>query len=119
MPTPLTRQDLGAISDGVRNRILDRLISRRDVQMAADSARDRILNTINAFHVESQTLIRQSNGNSDQMWRKISALEGQIIAARQDIRTLNQTVNRLYEMQTQNMANILRNSEPAENNGGY
>ena len=117
MPTPLTRQDLSAISDGVKNKILDRLITRRDVQLAADNARDRILNTINAFHVESQTLIRQNNGQSDQMWRRIASLESQIMSARQDIRNLTQTVNRLYDSQTQQMNNILKATDPNENNG--
>lgn len=114
MPTPLTRQDLSAISDGVKNKILDRLITRRDVQLAADSARDRILNTVNAFHVESQTLIRHANGQSDQMWRRIAALEAQVVAVRQDIRTLNQTINRLYEMQNQQMVNNLKINEASE-----
>lgn len=112
MPAPLTRQDLAAISDGVKNKIRDQLITRRDVQVAADSARDRILNTVNAYHVESQTLIRQSNGQNDQMWRRIASLEAQIVAARQDMRALTQTVNRLYESQTQQMSNILRATEP-------
>ena len=119
MPTPLTRQDLSAISDGVKNKILDRLISRRDVQMAADSARDRILNTVNAYHVESQTLLRQSNSQNDQAWRRIAALEAQIIAARQDIRTLTQTVSRLYETQAHQMNSILKATEPTNENNGY
>lgn len=117
MPTPLTRQDMSAISDGVKNKILDRLITRRDVQSAADNARDRILNTINAFHVESQTMIRQNSGQNDQVWRRLSNLETQITAARQDIRSLTQTVNRLYESQSHQMNNILKATDQNGDNG--
>ena len=119
MPTPLTRQDLMAITDGAKNKIIDRLITRRDVQIATDTARDRILNTVNAYHVESQTLIRQSNGQNDQMWRRIATLEAQIVAARQDIRTLTQTVNRLYEMQSQQLHNLVRAAETTNESNVY
>jgi hypothetical protein len=113
MPTPLTRQDLLAITDGAKNKIISSLLTRRDVQLAADNARDRILNTINAFHVESQTLIRQSSSQNDQMWRRVASLESQIISARQDIRVLTQAINRLYEFQTQ-QANRMMRSETSE-----
>lgn len=103
MTTPLTRQDIVAITDGAKNKILDRLVTRYDVQGASDNARDRILNTINAFHVETQSLIRQSNSQNDQMWRRISAVEAQICAARQEIRVLTQSINRLYEANSQQM----------------
>lgn len=103
MATPLTRQDLVAITDGAKSKIMERLVTRYDIQGATDSARDRILNTINAFHVETQTLIRQSNSQNDQMWRRIAAVEAQISATRQEVRTLTQTINRLYEIQAQQM----------------
>lgn len=99
MATPLTRQDLLAITDSSRNKIMDRLVSKHEVQGAADNARDRILNTLNSFHVESQTLIRQTNSQNDQTARRLTALESQISSARQEIRTLTQAVNNLYEVQ--------------------
>lgn len=103
MATPLTRQDLMAITDGAKNKIMEKLITRYDVQGATDNVRDRILNTINAYHVETQTLIRQSSNQNDQMWRRIAAVESQIGAARQEIRVLSQSINRLYEAQVQQM----------------
>jgi Mg2+ and Co2+ transporter CorA len=111
MPTPLTRQDVAAISDGVRNRIIEKLINRRDIQAVTDNARDRILNTINAFHVESQTIMRQTSNQNDQMWRRITTLESQVMSARQDVRSLTQAINRLYEMQSQQMNRLLKTAE--------
>ena len=106
MASPLTRQDLLAITDGAKNKIISQLITRRDLQLAADNARDRILNTVNAFHIESQTLIRQANGQQDQIWRRIASLEAQITAARQDIRVLSQAINRMYDAQNQQLSRM-------------
>lgn len=103
MANPLTRQDLMAITDGAKNTIMQRLITRNDVQGATDNARDRILNTINAYHVETQTLIRQANSQNDQMWRRIATVESQVMSLRQELRTLTQSINRLYEAQAQQM----------------
>jgi hypothetical protein len=117
MATPLTRQDLMAITDGAKNKIMERLVTRYDIQGATDNARDRILNTVNAFHVETQTLIRQASSQNDQMWRRIASVESQVSTARQEIRSLTQAINRLYEFQTQ-QANRLRTTEFGETNSG-
>ncbi len=103
MATPLTRQDLLAITDGAKSKIMDRMITRYDVQGAADNARDRILNTVNTFHIETQTLIRQSNSQNDQMMRRLVSLESQVVSARQEIRNLTQSINHLYDAQTQHI----------------
>jgi hypothetical protein len=93
----MTRQDLLAVTEGAKNKIIERLVTKYDVQAACDSARDRILATLNSFYVENQTIIRQSNAQRDQAWRRMAGLEAQIVALQQEIRSLNQSVNRLYE----------------------
>lgn len=115
MPTPLTRQDLMAITDGAKNKIISNLLTRRDVQVVTDNVRDRLLNTINAFHIENQTLMRQANSQNDQMWRRVAALESQVASVRQEIRNLTQAMNRLYELETQQMRQ--RTTEQSEYNG--
>ncbi len=111
MATPLTRQDLMAITDGSQRKIIDRLITKNDIQGATDNARDRILNTINAYHVESQTLIRQANSQNDQMWRRIATLENQVTSLRQEVRMLIQSMHRLYDGQHQISRTISRTGD--------
>jgi hypothetical protein len=101
MATPLTRQDLLAITDGAKNKILERLVTKYDITGATDNARDRILNTLNAFHVENQALLRQAQNHNGQMWQRVANLEAQIAATRQELRMLIQTVNSLYNLQSQ------------------
>jgi hypothetical protein len=96
MLAAMTRQDLMSVTQDARNKIIERLVTKYDVQTAADSARDRILSTINALHLENQAQIRQSNAQKDQIWRKILALESQMIVLQQEIKSMNQTLARLY-----------------------
>jgi hypothetical protein len=113
MPSPLTRQDILAITDGAKNKIIERMVTRNEVQGVVENARDRLMNTINAFHVETQSTIRQTNNQTNQTWRRVATLESQVAAARQEIRMLIQAVNRLYDLQSQQV-NRMQTQPPAE-----
>lgn len=92
-----TRQDLLSITEGAKNKIIERLVTRYDVQAACDSARDRIIGVLNEFHQENVLLMRQSNSQRDQMWRKTLALEAQVASLRQEIRNMHQLMYRMSE----------------------
>jgi len=94
----LTRQDFVSVTENTKNRIIERLVTKYDVQAACDNARDRILSSVQSLQLENQAIIRQSNAQRDQAWRKIMALEGQIVALQQDIRVQNQMLTRVYEL---------------------
>ena len=95
----MTRQDLVTATEQAKNKIIERMVTKYDVQAAADSARDRVLGTLQALHLENQTLLKQSNAQRDQAWRKTAALEGQIVNLQQEIRVLYQMISRMYEQQ--------------------
>ena len=98
MLATMTRQDLLSVTQDARNKIIERLVTKYDVQAAADSARDRILNNLNAMHLENQALLRQSNAQKDQIWRKVAALETQIISMQIEMKNLTQAMTRLAEL---------------------
>lgn len=106
MATPLTRQDMIAITDGAKNKVLEKLITKYDIQNATEAARDRLLNTVNAFHVENQTIMRQLVAQGDQSNRRITAVETQLNSVRQEIRVLTQLINRLYDVHAQQMDDV-------------
>lgn len=96
MPTTtMTRQEMMAVTADARNKIIERLVTKYDVQASADNARDRIISTMNSLHLENQAQIRQSNAQKDQIWRKMIALEAQIASMQQDIRNMTQAITRL------------------------
>lgn len=101
MISNVTKQDFMAVTTDARNKIIERLVTKYDVQAAADSARDRIQADLNAMHLENQSLMRQSNATRDQLWRKVSALEGQITSLQQEIRTLTQTITKMSDQMQQ------------------
>lgn len=96
----ITRQDMLSVTEGAKNKIIERLVTKYDVQAACDSARDRILSAVQSMHLENQSLMRQSNAVRDQVWRKTTALEGQIVSLQQEIRALHQMISHLSEQQT-------------------
>lgn len=95
----MTRQDLLAVTEGAKNKIIERLVTKYDVQSACDGARDKILAAMQSLHLENQALLRQSNAVRDQSWRKTTALENQVMGLQQEIRVLNQMISRLYEQE--------------------
>ena len=88
------------------------MITRRDVQTASDSARDRILSTINSFHMEDISMIKQATGQTDLTCRRVAAMEVQLGYIRQEIRSLIQSVNSLSESHTQQLS-LMRNNNAA------
>jgi hypothetical protein len=84
-----------AVTSDARNKIIERLVTKYDVQASADNARDRIIATMNALHMENQAQIRQSNAQKDQIWRKTASMEAQLIALQQEIRIMHQMLNRM------------------------
>lgn len=93
----MTRQDLQTVTEVAKNKIIERLVTKYDVQAACDNARDRILGSMQAFQLENQALIRQSNASRDQEWRKLVALEGQVMSLQQEIRVLHQMLSKVSE----------------------
>lgn len=91
----MTRQDLLAVTEVAKNKIIERLVTKLDVQAAADNAKDQILSAIQAMHMDNQSLIRQANAGHDQTWRKINELQAQINAIENEIRSLNHQLGKL------------------------
>lgn len=95
MNSTMTRQDLLAVTEIAKNKIIERLVTKFDVQAAADSAKDQIVSNLQAMHLENQTLIRQANAGHDQTWRKINEIEAQINAIQNEVRALSRHISRL------------------------
>ncbi len=91
----MTKQDVTMITESAKNRIIERLVTKYDVQSVCDGARDRVLAVMQGLHVENQALLRQSNANQDQVWRRTAALETQVNSLQAEIRSLHQAINRL------------------------
>lgn len=95
----MTRQDLVTATEQAKNKIIERMVTKYDVQSVCDNAKDKIIGTMQTMHLENQAVLKQSNAQRDQTWRRTAALEGQISNLQQEIRVLYQMVSRMYEQQ--------------------
>lgn len=93
----ISRQDFVNVTEGAKNKIIEKLVTKYDVQAAADSARDRILSSVQTLHLDNQTAMRQANAQRDQTWRKLTALEAQVVALRHEIQAMHITLNRMAD----------------------
>lgn len=86
----MTRQDLFTVTEVAKNKIIERLVTKYDVQIACDSVRNKIMAGMQTMQMENQAMIRQMNAQQDQSWRKVNSLEGQVASLQRDVRELSQ-----------------------------
>lgn len=102
----MTQQDLFTISEVTKNKILDRLVTKYDVQLACDSARDKVISAIQSMHLENQAALRQANAQKDQSWRKLTELENEMSALKRELRIMNRLLARFTEDEPVNQASV-------------
>lgn len=94
----LSKQDIQTSVDMAKNRIIEKLVTRRDLQIACDSARDRVLACSQDFFQQNQQLIKQVAWQVDQNARRNVAIETRLMAMDQEVRNMRQMVERLVLM---------------------
>lgn len=93
---PVTRQDVQNIVDISRNRVLERVATKQDITVLADTVR-----TLNNLHLQSQQLLKQSEYQRSQLTRRAVALEARLGQLENDLRSINATMLRLIEQKQQ------------------
>ncbi len=88
MQVSMTRQDLQSALDYAKNKIIERMVSKSEVQ----NVRDRIIVTMNGQYQQQQQWVRQSFVQVDQQTRRIANLE-------QELKGMRQLMSRLLEEQ--------------------
>lgn len=86
-----TRQDLLAATEVAKNKIIEKLVTKYDVQVACDAIKDEILESLQAMRLEDQASIRQANAMRDQIWQKLIKLEEEIKKLRAEIKYANRS----------------------------
>lgn len=92
MADTMTRQDLFSATELAKNKIIERLVTKYDVQAASDSARDRIISAVADLHQENVAFSKQASAQGDQIWRKLVALESQLTALQNEIRAIHRAM---------------------------
>lgn len=85
-----TKQDVQAIVDGARNRILGNMVTRQDLQAASDGARDRVLAFAQYLQQQNQQIMRQSAVQHTQLTKRLIGTEARLISLENELKTLHQ-----------------------------
>lgn len=98
--TNLTKQDVQSVVDNAKNQMLQRTVTRQDLQTQND-----VLKALLTSVQQNQQLLRQSEYQRTQMLRRAVALESRIIQLDQELRnvrlSIENSMDRLIERQPQ------------------
>lgn len=83
-----TEQDLLAATEVAKDKIIEKLVTKYDVQVACDTIKDEILESLQAMSLEDQASMRQANAIRDQIWRKLLTLEKELEKLRAEIKSV-------------------------------
>lgn len=88
----LTKQDIQNIVENAKNRVLERVVTRQDVQCQTDLMKLMYTNLQQALQ-----LVRQSEYQRVQMSRQIASLEGKLMQMDQELRQLKSATQKLAD----------------------
>ncbi len=90
----LTKQDIQNIVDNAKNRVLERVVTRQDVQSQTDLMKLMYTNLQQALQ-----LTRHSEYQRVQMARQIAGLEARLIQMDQELRLMKGSISKLIDSQ--------------------
>ncbi len=93
----LTKQDIQNVIDSAKNRILERVATRQDIQAACDSTRDRVLTYIHDVQQQQYQLSRQTNTQTVQLARRMTAMENRLVTIESELRAMHALLQRVAE----------------------
>jgi hypothetical protein len=97
MMVTMNRQDLQTTIEAAKSKIIERLVTKYDVQSACDHAVSRAMSGLQELHQENQIMLRRSSAQRDQLYRKAAVIETRIANMEQDIRNIQDMLIRLTE----------------------
>jgi hypothetical protein len=88
--TSITRNDVQSVVDQARNRLIDFVASRQDMQILQDTVKG-LTSIMNQQH----NLLRQEENQYVQLVRRMSSLESRFMQVEREIQQLNRTLTQV------------------------
>jgi len=99
MIVTMSRQDLQGVVDYAKNRIIERLVTKYDVQNAANSAVNRVMDNINDLRRDNQPVIRQTLALTEQTAQRTQILDARLSSIEQELKEMNSLLSRVVGQQ--------------------
>ena len=93
----LTKQDIQTAIDSAKNRIMDRMVTRQDVQSLTDASCGKVLNYVQGVQQQQFQLTRQINTQMLQFAKRVTPFESRMAGLENEVRALQQLVYQLTE----------------------
>ncbi len=93
---PASRQDVQNAVDNMRNRIMERMVTKQDLTAISDMVKNLVI-----LHQQSQQLLKQSEYQRSQLTRRVVSLETRISNFENEVRSLNLNISRATNQQPQ------------------
>ncbi len=96
---PVTRQEIQGVVEVAKNRILERMISKNDIQTLAEHIRGTVLQTMQTWQNANQQHIRQTAIMDNHLWQKTASIEIRMTSLEHQMKVLQQLITRVLEQQ--------------------
>ncbi len=108
----LTRQEVQRLLDTTRNQITDRVLTRQDLITVNEQIRDRMMNYMQDLaQVQQQNIVRRTASQSDDVSKRIVALESRICNMEQDLKTTLQILQKLTSQKQSHVDTVMQRQQ--------
>ena len=95
---PVTKQEVQNLIDSSRKQILEKLVSKPEVQAMTEAARDKVMSYArDLFTVYQQNLLRRLEFYHIQSTRRVANLESRMLTLEQELKMMRQAMERMAE----------------------
>lgn len=107
MIVTMSRQDMQGMVEYAKNRIIERMVTKYDVQNAVNSARNEVLSDLQEIRRENQPVFKQTLALTGEALRRVQVVDARVAGIEQDIKLLTQLMSRMVGQQNRT-ANTLQ-----------
>ncbi len=95
MQVSLTRQDLQGALDYAKNRLVERLVTKQELQTAVGSVKSYLSTTVAEVHQRETQWSKQALLQSGQALRQLNSIEARLALLETQLRLLTSSISRL------------------------
>lgn len=108
MIVTMSRQDLQGVVDYAKNKIIERLVTKYDVQAACERAANMVIEDLQDIRKANLPYIKQNIALTEQVWRRTQNIDARLNALEQNLRYTVAAMNRLVGQQSRTVNSLQR-----------
>jgi len=107
---PVTKQEVQSLIDNSRKQILEKLVTKPEIQAMSEASRDKVMNYArDLLTVYQQNLLRRLEFYHIQSTRRVANLESRMMTLEQELKMMRQALERMAESAPQRVYMPLQN----------